>query len=374
LKPSRNRKKSSWRRHKSQSKELKLREVTRQGYQQIETWRKQWRLHRKLTAKSTPLEFCLRPYLALLIYALAFSLLGKGLSHLHGEPVYWALWWNEDLARPLAWLMSSSWSSYSTDPSVETTLIYCQYILMWLFLIVGFIAMYAPRRLSQSLRAHGHASSLDLKGTKVNRSPKGQAPQRLAEPPRSARFFSRVFASAVVLQFFYTLCLWISNEYRWASLCEHSLQVTLPFGCLLMLPYTPQEWEKPAEKLIQCTLTLCFIGHGLYALNISPLPAEFLNMTMNVTHLSEGGARYFLSIFGSLDLIMAVLVWIPIHELRRSALIYMMIWGLLTALARPFGLPVTTFLDRLIIWGPEALWRLSHALVPLWLWQRSYSE
>lgn len=349
-------------------------EVLSHLHEQIESWRKQWRLHRKLSAKSTPLEFCLRPYLALLIYALAFSLLGRGLSHFNGEPAYWSLWWNEDLAIPLSWLMSESWSAYSTDPSIESTLISIQYVLMWSFIALGIIALYAPKRLSQSLRAHGHASSLDLKGSKVTRDPSKNTPQRLADPPKSAKFFSRAFIIAIILQAFYTVCLWISQEYRWASFYEHILQVTLPFGCCLMLPYTPQEWEYPAEKLLQVSISLCFIGHGLYALNISPLPADFLTMTMNITSLSESNSRYCLFLFGTLDLIAALMVWIPIHELRRSALLYMMIWGLLTALARPIGLPVTTFIDHFIVWGPEALWRISHALVPLWLWQRSYGK
>ena len=68
----------------------------------------------------------------------------------------------------------------------------------------------------------------------------------------------------------------------------------------------------------------------------------------------------------------AVLIWLPVRELRRSAIIYMIVWGALTAIARPLGQPATSFLERLIVWGPEGLWRLSHALVPLWLWRRRY--
>ena len=93
-----------------------------------------------------------------------------------------------------------------------------------------------------------------------------------------------------------------------------------------MLPFKPQSWEKPSELLFT-SLALCFIGHGLYALDIAPLPAEFVNMTMQITHLTEESSRYFLSLIGCLDLMAAIIIYIPIHEFRRSALLYMMVWG-----------------------------------------------
>ena len=355
--------------------EIQFKDLLLTWKDQIEDKRRQWRLHRKLMAKSTPLEFCLRPHLALLIYTLALSLLVRGLSHLYGESAYWAFWWNENLATPIAWLWQGSWSKYSMSLEVEHTLITTEYTLMSFFIILGIICIYAPRRLSQSLRTHGQASSLDLRGAKITRKKAEMSAdgQRLADPPRSTQWFARVFVFAALLQAFYVFCLWLSHEYRWASLAEHILQCLLPIACWMMLPFKPQSWEKPSELLLQASLALCFIGHGLYALDIAPLPADFVNMTMQITHLTEESSRYFLSFIGCLDLMAALIIYVPIHEFRRSALLYMMIWGSLTAFARPLGQPYVSFLDHLLQWGPECLWRLSHALIPLWLWRRRYT-
>ena len=357
---------------KKKLKETELSEIIPLFVDKIEDWRKQWRLHRKLTAKSVPLEFCLRPYFALLLYTLSISLLGRGLSHLQGENAYWALWWNESLFSPLTWLTHDSWSAYSQDKKIEGFFHFTESFLMWFFIILGVISAYAPRRLSQSLRTHGYASSLDLRGTQLKRSSSANDPQRLADPPRSAKLFLRLFISAGLLQLFYVVCIWIGHEYRWATLAEYTLQVILPFSCALMLPYMPQEWEYPTEKLIYFALSLCFIGHGAYALNIQSTPADFLSMTMNILSIEEDSARYFLFIFGTLDFVAALCIWLPIKELKRTALIYMIIWGALTAFARPLGQPAIDLTERLVVWGPEMLWRLSHMLIPLWVWQRSY--
>ena len=358
-----------------QPAEIQVKDLISNWKNQIEDKRRQWRLHRKLMAKSTPLEFCLRPHLALLIYALALSLLGRGLSHLSGESIYWAFWWNESWASLIAWIWQGSWSIYSTSLEVENTLITIESILMCSFLLMGGIAVYAPRRLSQSLRNHGQASSLDLRGAKItrNKTQVSSEGQRLAEPPKSTQWFARVFIFAALLQVHYLFCSWLAHEYRWASLAEYSLQCAIPIACWMMLPFKPQSWEKPAEILVQVSLSFCFIGHGLYALDFAPLPAEFINMTMQITHLNEGYARTFLSLMGCVDLIAAIMIYIPIQEFRRSALLYMIIWGLLTALARPLGQPFISIFDHLIQWGPEFIWRLTHALIPLWLWRRRYS-
>lgn len=355
--------------------EIQVKDLILNWKDQLEDKRRQWRLHRKLMAKSTPLEFCLRPHLALLIYALALSLVGRGLSHLSGESSYWAFWWNESLAAPIAWLWQGSWSTYSTSLEVESTLVAIENILMVSFLLLGGICVYAPKRLSQSLRSHGQASSLDLRGAKITRK-KAQVSsegQRLAEPPKSTQWFARVFIFAFCLQAYYLFCLWVSHEYRWASLAEYSLQCSIPFACWMMLPFKPQSWEKPAELIVQIGLSLCFIGHGLCALDLSPLPADFITMTMQITQLNEEHSRVFLSFVGSLDIIAALIIYLPIIELRRSALLYMIVWGGLTALARPLGQPFVSFLDHLIQWGPECIWRLTHALIPLWIWRRRYS-
>lgn len=370
--------------------DMKLRDVWDRGLKYSYERHKEWRKQRKIDARHRPLEFCLRPHLALLLYTLGFSLIGRGLTHFTSEPPYTALLWNEDLMWPVAQLFGG-WHAYSMSPQVESLINVIQSGLGALFLCLGAWALCAPRLLSQALRrsapvapesgrklpkAHkgaGKSSVVRVAPTAKRPAPQPQGPeatQRLSDPPRGAKVGFWLCILASCLQLFYVLCLWWDDHLRWSTLMEQALQVVLPLGCALMLPYTPPRLEPSAERIVRIMVSMCFIGHGLYALDVAPVPASFLTMTLNLTPLTESGARVFLSYFGALDLIAALLIWLPISEFKKSALIYMIIWGGLTAAARPLGEPSATMLERLTIWGPELVWRLSHTLVPLWLWRR----
>lgn len=277
------------------------------------------------------------------------------------------------------------WHSYSMSPQVESLINTMQSGLGVLFLCLGSWALFAPRLLSQALRRSApltpkvsltsqNKTSMARTSSSTKRpstQPQGpEATQRLSDPPRGAKIGFWLCIIASFIQLYYVCCLWWDDHLRWSTLMEQSLQIVLPLGCALMLPYTPPRLEPTAERIIRIMVSLCFVGHGLYALDIAPLPASFVTMTLNLTPFTESGVRVFLTCFGFLDLVAAVFIWLPISELKKSALIYMIIWGGLTACARPLGEPSVTMIERITIWGPELLWRLSHTLVPLWLWRR----
>jgi hypothetical protein len=75
-----------------------------------------------------------------------------------------------------------------------------------------------------------------------------------------------------------------------------------------------------------------FAAHGLYALGFYPIPGHFLDMTMVSTGLNRQSAEVVLMAAGTADLVVFFALFIP--QTRKLALIYCIIWGILTTSAR----------------------------------------
>ena len=116
--------------------------------------------------------------------------------------------------------------------------------------------------------------------------------------------------------------------------------------------------------VIAVATALTFTAHGLYALNVYPVPVHFLNMTIGITGWSERGSHLFLRVAGWLDLAAAVALFVP--RLRSLAFFYCVVWGLLTALARfVYGLGLSGFPEVLHHYAYLTVYRLPHGLLPL---------
>ena len=90
--------------------------------------------------------------------------------------------------------------------------------------------------------------------------------------------------------------------------------------------------------LIQISIALTFLGYGVYALGIYPLPEHFITITMNILPVSEEQSRTILYIAGILNVFAALTLFLP--HIAKYALWYCTAIGLLTALAR-----LTAFID-----------------------------
>ncbi len=151
-------------------------------------------------------------------------------------------------------------------------------------------------------------------------------------------------------------------------------EYTLQWGSLLLWYSAERSQERNLRHIYTwgaAAAAATFAAHGLYALNIFPRPGHFTAMTMQILHVSEGAAATFLSIMGALDLVAALAVLLPWTLARRISLVYMIVWGLLTAIARyaahvHFQLP--WWPRALQEWTPEVLIRFPHFLAPLSLW------
>ena len=149
---------------------------------------------------------------------------------------------------------------------------------------------------------------------------------------------------------------------RPVELFEYALRVAAPL--LLYRAAVRGGCDSGLLRGIQLATALTFAAHGLYALGYYPVPGDFLGMTTGILGVGEGAARSLLRAAGVLDLLVAVLVFVP--RAAGVALGYAAAWGLATALARlAYGWGAGPLGEHLGQQGWAVLVRLGHALIPL---------
>jgi hypothetical protein len=145
---------------------------------------------------------------------------------------------------------------------------------------------------------------------------------------------------------------------------EHGGQILIPVILVMALSLGVRHRVTVVTAI--AALIATFAGHGCYALDLWPLPANFWAMTSVILEVEYETARSILQIAGILDFVVCLGICIP--TVRRSCALYAAIWGFLTALARP----VAGMSLGLNYWGAdqflhEAVLRAPHFLIPLYL-------
>lgn len=142
---------------------------------------------------------------------------------------------------------------------------------------------------------------------------------------------------------------------------EYSAQFTSPILLWYVITFKERKFPLLFAKLM---IAFTFICHGLYAVGYYPVPGKFIDMTIATLGVSEGVAKDMLLVAGILDFIVAVGIFIP--RVAKPMLVYMVIWGTLTSLARLTGHFHIDFLgNTLLQWLPAVIYRAPHALLPL---------
>jgi hypothetical protein len=115
-----------------------------------------------------------------------------------------------------------------------------------------------------------------------------------------------------------------------------------------------------AVPILRIATSLTFVGHGFEAIGQHPKFIAYIQHTGGLVGVSVSDAitASLLRLIGAVDLLVAVLLFIPLP--RRSAAGYMSVWGCITALARtvyagPAGIP-DTLVRAANSGGPLALW------------------
>lgn len=165
---------------------------------------------------------------------------------------------------------------------------------------------------------------------------------------------------------------WITNNRGVGVFLEHASQVGLPVLLFLIAQSKP---EATVTRVALILIAMTFIFHGLFAIGLPssipwlnhPTPDHFKLMTRECLGLeSEKSVQTILLAAGVLDLIAAAAIFFP--RLRKAGLIYMIIWGFFTALARPVTyVELDNLGASLGEWIPEFLVRTPHWGLPLGL-------
>jgi hypothetical protein len=266
----------------------------------------------------------LRGLRALLNWAVSLLFLGHAWVYVFWDAPFRELLWDQALMEPvIEGLFGMPWSDFVTDLSIEAR-IQSFGVASGIALALGAVVVHLPARY-----------------------------HTLARP---------VVVVAVLilsLQGFVE----IRNGYpQWGVALEYAARWTAPV--LWLMFHKPRSLDLILQ-LMRLAVAATFVGHGLYAADVLPLPGHFLDMSMNSLGLGQREAVSFLWFAGILDFLTAALLFAG-GPWNRWAAIYMFFWGLSTSLARVAG--HWHMATPQMLWGYwlfQAMLRAPHFLLPL---------
>ena len=167
---------------------------------------------------------------------------------------------------------------------------------------------------------------------------------------------------ATVFMSVHALCRFFDSDFELPMLMEYGIQVFAPLAYFLYL--RKGELTSGLRSFCKVGISLCFLGHGLYAVGIPYQPAKFPYMLQQCLFVSYEQASLLVKIAGYIDFLLVIMIFIS--KLRILALAYMCFWGLVTASARVVAY-TSTSVDFYGIhpWLWETTVRFIHGLAPL---------
>jgi len=254
---------------------------------------------------------------------------GRAYQHLFWDAPFRTLLWDEQIMSGIVQLFTSlSWEDYINSLEVDDRINQIINGFGWFYFVCGIITLgmkWVPRILQRFILIGG---------------------------------FGLIFLA---------ILLWKEKFYSMGQFFEYSLQFSLPFFFYYL---TVREGSDISPRFIlwlKIATGFTFVCHGLYALGYYPQPVTFMEMTIEITGWSDKTASNFLKIMGVLDFFVAILIFLP--KTTRPALLYMFVWGFLTALARIWAnFNFENIVEHLHQTGFAFLFRVGHFLVPIGLW------
>jgi hypothetical protein len=261
-------------------------------------------------------------FLVLRLAAFA-SLLGWGVLHMWDIP-YRVFFWNERLLSPLVrGIFQTPWMEYAESPTVD-------HAINGLTRFLGGVLIFSALI----------AASVE----KVSES------------------WAKLLLAGGGLLTVVGLLTYVERAFQIAMPMEFAAQIGAP---ILLFSFVHR--KMPLDRLsfwMKMVVALTFTGHGLYALGIFPVPANFIDMIIGVLGVNEAQARMILKFAGAMDLILAFGIFVP--SVQTPFLAYAVVWGLLTTLARPLAnLSSMTSLEGFVYWTAQAVYRFPHFALPL---------
>lgn len=181
---------------------------------------------------------------------------------------------------------------------------------------------------------------------------------------KSIRWLNVLFLLSAIILIADVYSSFIDSKLHYNVPFEYGIRVSIPFLCFWIATYYNEAKEKLLINILSIAIAITFLAHGLYALNILPIPQNFLLMTSNILKSSRTVTLTFLYIAGILDVLLFIGIFIK--PIRKYFIYYAIIWGFLTALARLVAYFNTfDFNNYITLWLPEFLMRSGHFLIPL---------
>ena len=262
----------------------------------------------------------------LLQFSTVFVFLGRAWQHFFFSGPYRELLWDE---KGFSWyakhLFGFEWSEWTTNLAVDkAVLLYDQFVTV--ILLAGVISVFFVTK-------------------------------KVALP----RFIIKLGAFLILIL---ALVYWKDRFYNLGQLFEQTIQITAP---IFLVWWVLKEKNMSRFFLwLRIVIAMTFISHGLYAIGYYPLPGVFIEMTTAILGVSEETAIVFLKVMGALDFVASVFILLPYPKLIKLGLFYCIVWGILTALARPVAFYYPEFwLESLHQWLYQAVFRLPQGLLPL---------
>lgn len=176
----------------------------------------------------------------------------------------------------------------------------------------------------------------------------------------------------VVILLFHAILETKGHYWRAGHFAELTLQWSTPL-LFLILSRAKLNYEL-IDYLFRIAIALTFIGHGLYAYGYYPVPGHFQQMMISGFGVGNDQAIFLLKLAGILDFIAAAMLFAPGKKWRKVAVVYIIVWGFLTALARIWShTQLSSWQYLLTHWTPAFIVRSEHFLVPMALfcwWKR----
>lgn len=259
---------------------------------------------------------------------------GRAWQHLYWDAPYATLLWDE---RWMRWLVENifqtSWNEYvSTSDGAIRTLVRA---IGWFYLLGGFGAIFI-RKFPKIIIPLLYAGSASL----------------------------IILAALYAKEKFFHLGQFFEYTLQWSS------------ALLLIALWRKQTFTARMAFWLKIAIALTFTCHGLYAIGYYPRPGGFMEMTMNILHINDQQAVFFLKTAGVLDFLVSVLLFLP-GRIGQIALAYCVFWGFFTTLARIWAHFYIEFFPNVFTqWLHESAFRFPHFLIPLivLLWQMALNR
>jgi len=281
--------------------------------------------------KLTTWQFLLRVSVFLIFIGRAYQF------YFFGAP-FRAILWDESLLAPLVEsLLNRTWNEYATNTS------YSDYINIF-------------TRFCSIILMLGALTALFWNTLKLNKLKK------------------TIISLGIIILFILGICIFKDKNYSILQVFELFIQISLPL-VLLFAHDKLNEGESPkkVEMFLRIAISVTFIAHGLYAMGIPFYPGHFIDMTISITGMTEDQSKIFLSIAGFLDIVAAISLYFK--RTFKYALIYILIWGILTATARIVsGFNSEFILDSVHNSLYATIYRLPHGLIAAVLFLLTYSQ